>query len=314
MNKRILLLLFFSLQALFGFCQSSDTQYVTFWTKMQGIGKIRVYINGNYVGTITHLYSSAPDCHASGCVTVQLKRGSTNYWSARSEDGGEWNNKSFSSNATCLTIELWLPSSISNNDNRSNNNIAYDMAGRAVATQITQNKRSDYLDYGGFFFAYNASPNQLFGLHTGWAKPRKIGGYVFGRYDIVHLLANDADVYSLDDNRNMSNLRFIETKHCNFIDAGIGLTKSIVFPLAMYVGGGVSYNYKFDVYENMDRVSVYSYEYNWVIDDSTKNWEPIFEVGLIMYGLGFQINVGYRNTKNFDRPLFTFGIGFSQTL
>lgn len=84
----------------------ADT-YVMFWTSNKNYGKIKVYHNGSYAGTITRAYSSAPSCGTAGCVTVRIS-GTGNTWRAEAEDGTTWSSsaRTYQSN-TCNTIRLY---------------------------------------------------------------------------------------------------------------------------------------------------------------------------------------------------------------
>lgn len=62
---------------------------VVFWTNETSQGPIRVYVNREYVGTITTRYESTPRCGAPGCVTVVLN-GSDNTWYGVASDGTRW--------------------------------------------------------------------------------------------------------------------------------------------------------------------------------------------------------------------------------
>jgi serine/threonine protein kinase len=57
-------------------------------------GNVSIYVNGSYVGEINNWYNDNPGCNASGCVTVTKSPG-TYRWSARSENGIEWNDGTF---------------------------------------------------------------------------------------------------------------------------------------------------------------------------------------------------------------------------
>jgi serine/threonine protein kinase len=57
-------------------------------------GTVSIYVNGSYVGEITEWYNDNPGCNASGCVTVKRTPG-VYRWSARSENGTEWNDGTF---------------------------------------------------------------------------------------------------------------------------------------------------------------------------------------------------------------------------
>lgn len=57
-------------------------------------GNVYIYVNNSYVGQISEWYSEDPGCNASGCVTISRQPGSY-YWSARSEDGTEWEGGEF---------------------------------------------------------------------------------------------------------------------------------------------------------------------------------------------------------------------------
>ena len=57
-----------------GWCQEQPEEKLgegLFWTaKDFGCGKITVYVDNGYAGTISSYYQSKPDCGASGCVTI----------------------------------------------------------------------------------------------------------------------------------------------------------------------------------------------------------------------------------------------------
>jgi hypothetical protein len=67
-----LLCVFILLQtSIFVFSQAT----IIFWTNDQSACPIDVYVNGYYRGQITRAYGNAPDCGASGCVTVTIGSG-----------------------------------------------------------------------------------------------------------------------------------------------------------------------------------------------------------------------------------------------
>ncbi|MEG2612840.1 MAG: outer membrane beta-barrel protein, partial [Alistipes sp.] len=93
---------------LFGISGAYAQSYVTFWTNEASCGPLDVYFNDSYVGQITKRYSSTPDCHATGCVTVRA-RYKYNSYVVRAEDGSEWteDNLYVDGSKECTRIRLW---------------------------------------------------------------------------------------------------------------------------------------------------------------------------------------------------------------
>jgi len=46
-----------------------------FYTKTQGLGAINISVDGVPLGSITLIYTGAPDCGANGCVNATIKEG-----------------------------------------------------------------------------------------------------------------------------------------------------------------------------------------------------------------------------------------------
>ncbi len=81
----------------------SSTYTLTFWSDFHG-SPINVYISGSYAGTITEIYSSAPSCGASGCVTQTYSAPTSVSYTA--EDGDyTWNGTATVSGA-CNRMNL----------------------------------------------------------------------------------------------------------------------------------------------------------------------------------------------------------------
>lgn len=80
----------------FSIFQSVQAATVIFWTdsRTAGGGYIEVYVNDVYRGRITSYYGSAPDCGASGCVTVTIT-GTDNTWYAVGKNGSRWPEKGY---------------------------------------------------------------------------------------------------------------------------------------------------------------------------------------------------------------------------
>lgn len=110
--------------AIFAFCKADAQRTLTFWTDETTTGKITVYYNGNYVGTITKSYTRFPGCYASGCVTVTVK-GRGNTYEAFAEDGTHWSSDATTLDAECTGMRLHGHTNSSSNSGGyggSNNN------------------------------------------------------------------------------------------------------------------------------------------------------------------------------------------------
>ncbi len=78
---------------------------LTFWSDFQG-APISVYVNGDYEGQITKVYSTSPGCSATGCVSVTfLSKGS---YSFTATDGTHDWQGSGTISATCHTMNLHI--------------------------------------------------------------------------------------------------------------------------------------------------------------------------------------------------------------
>ncbi len=93
--------------------QSVKTR-VVFWTNQKIHGKIKVYVNNHYVGSITKAYNSAPNCGASGCVTVTIS-GKNNQWYGEASDGTRWYSGSATLVRGCNAIRLYSSGRSSSN-------------------------------------------------------------------------------------------------------------------------------------------------------------------------------------------------------
>ena len=62
---------------------------VIFWSNNNRHGKIDVYVDNVYKGSITRFYNGVPQCASPGCVTVVLY--GQNYFRAEAQDGTTWN-------------------------------------------------------------------------------------------------------------------------------------------------------------------------------------------------------------------------------
>jgi len=70
-------------------------------------GEVSVYVEGEFVGVIDNWYSSAPECGASGCVTIERPPG--NYsWYAQSEYGNYWSGTITIRNNDCMWHSIWI--------------------------------------------------------------------------------------------------------------------------------------------------------------------------------------------------------------
>lgn len=125
-TKKLLILFFLILNASSFFGQST----VMFWTR-HDFGKIKIYYNGNYAGTITTYYDFTPSCGALGCVIVAVK-GTNNTWYATAEDGSEWTSTRITLNAECTRIELQgTPKARNNNSQSSDSANGYTPSGNS---------------------------------------------------------------------------------------------------------------------------------------------------------------------------------------
>ncbi len=77
---------------------------VVFWTKSTQYGTISVYLNNNYMGTITKAYGSAPSCGTSGCVTATITA-TNNTWYAKNSAGRQWTG-TYTLKPGCTTLVL----------------------------------------------------------------------------------------------------------------------------------------------------------------------------------------------------------------
>ena len=119
-------------------------QTVIFWTDNVDALPIKVYMNGNYIGSITKAYRSVPDCYSSGCVTKQPPYKS-NTWRAESESLGAETTGKYSLVNGCNSFQLFsggrkidhnpykAPSNNENNESHSSNNGDHGGTGSALA-------------------------------------------------------------------------------------------------------------------------------------------------------------------------------------
>jgi serine/threonine protein kinase len=70
-------------------------------------GDVSIYVDGQYVGKITNWYSTAPECGASGCVTIDRYPG-TYSWRAESENGNYWDGTVTIQNNDCTWNSIWI--------------------------------------------------------------------------------------------------------------------------------------------------------------------------------------------------------------
>jgi hypothetical protein len=84
-----------------------DGSPMVFWTSNCKYPRIQIYVNNQYRGDITSCYNSAPECAATGCVTVIIK-GSNNKWKAQTPDGKyKWSSSPATlRNKTCTSMRL----------------------------------------------------------------------------------------------------------------------------------------------------------------------------------------------------------------
>lgn len=92
-----------------GETSQSGKHTIVLWTNQSHQGKIKVYYNNRYVGTITRRYSSAPQCGAPGCVTIEVT-GKNNTFYGVAEDGTRWYSEKTTLRAGCTSIRLYCSS------------------------------------------------------------------------------------------------------------------------------------------------------------------------------------------------------------
>ena len=83
---------------------STETKMV-FWTKATKYGRIDIYVNEVFRGTITNSYTGAPNCGAQGCVTVTIS-GQNNTWRATSATHN-WSSQKMTLTSACTSMELY---------------------------------------------------------------------------------------------------------------------------------------------------------------------------------------------------------------
>lgn len=84
---------------------SVNTGNYTIWAKSDlGFGKISVYIDNAFSGTISHYHAQGITC-GSGDVNIKKSEG-TYAFSAKGETGGNWNGTISFENGQCKTLEL----------------------------------------------------------------------------------------------------------------------------------------------------------------------------------------------------------------
>lgn len=84
----------------------STYKRLTFWINTTSHGKVKVYLNNHYIGTITRSYSSAPKCGAAGCVTYGVDR-TPSTWNGIAEDGTVFVSNPVTFHTGCNTIWLY---------------------------------------------------------------------------------------------------------------------------------------------------------------------------------------------------------------
>jgi hypothetical protein len=77
-----------------------------FWTNTGSNGQIKIYVNNQYRGTITQYYTSAPNCGASGCVTITVTQQNNTWYGEQVGGSGYWSG-SFTLQQGCNTINLY---------------------------------------------------------------------------------------------------------------------------------------------------------------------------------------------------------------
>ena len=89
---------------------------VVLWTNQSINGPIAIYYNGQYAGSITKRYSSAPPCGAEGCVTLTVT-GKHNTFYGIASNGVKWYSEKTTLRAGCTAIRLYSSGSTTSQSN-----------------------------------------------------------------------------------------------------------------------------------------------------------------------------------------------------
>lgn len=151
---------------------------VVFWTNQERQGPIKVYVNGHYAGKITKSYRSAPNCGASGCVTVTIS-GKNNTWYGVASDGTRWYSNRTNLVQGCNSIRLYSSgtpsqnrtsgSSRSNSSNTSKGNNSYNYYNSnyySSGIQAFGDTYGNIMSKG--FFSYEGFP--YFSVNAGYSR------------------------------------------------------------------------------------------------------------------------------------------------
>jgi hypothetical protein len=220
--KKILVLSLYLLFSLGAFAGS----WVTFWTQNKKYGKIDVYYNDQYAGTITHAYTSPPSCGAPGCVTVWVE-GSGNTWYAEAEDGSRWTSSRVTLSGECTRMRLYgspnykSPSSTTSSSSGSSSSSGYSGSGYnpdtdaalaavavaatavvlfAVSNEMYLSKAESKL-YNGYTFGLKQTTNPYIDVEYGGSIYTQKPGFLTSRFlktDPLPFARNDKRIWSLD--------------------------------------------------------------------------------------------------------------------
>ena len=114
---------------------------IVFWTNTLSQGTIKVYFNGHYAGQITSRYTSAPNCGASGCVTVNVS-GTGNTWYGIASDGTRWESSQAHLVAGCNSIRLYSTGSRPSGSTRSNSNTQSGSGSNNTSNSNSESRKS----------------------------------------------------------------------------------------------------------------------------------------------------------------------------
>ncbi len=161
-----------------------------------------------------------------------------------------------------------------------------------------------------FFYNFVYDPISPLGLSMGYINNRTIGMYGTVRGN-MNIFAK-TDYYTVDNlgqpyGNYFTSIATFEKLNGN-AEGLIGLTKKIVFPFWIYLGGGISYN---PVFWEMDEYwSDGSYKSTeWVKNTDQTSIGPVFEAGIFIDLNGFNLRAGGKIVDL--TPVYTLGIGFS---
>ena len=245
-----------------------SAQTVVFWTDNVDALPIKVYMNGNYIGSITKAYRGDPGCYTSGCVTKQPPYKS-NTWRAVSESLGAETSGRYSLVNGCNSFQLFSggrkldhnpyqnSSSISDNSETqpsNNGSGGGDGAGAAfaglgivvaglavVAGEVILNSdlyvsgiASDYYSGLEFGFRNNWNNHISFEQTVAWR-------YTLDKPLIPSLHTNTFDNMNGYDYGNRSNWGCNFRLLYNFMGRGRVFSRNHKFMLNPYVGFGCDY-------------------------------------------------------------------------